>query len=137
MSESLNSSNDIEVLKVDAADGIVYGMAIVSTEDGEPYYDIQGDHIPEDVMRKAATKFMLGARNSKAMHGDVVKGMVVHSLPLTTDIAEALGMDDIDKTGWIIGMKPADKSVLRKFEDGEYTGFSIGGKGRREKVEDE
>ena len=125
-----------EVMKVDDSERVVYGYAIVSTIDGEPYYDSQGDYIPDTVMRKAATDFMLGERESKVMHDGEGIGRIVHSFPLTADIAKAYGFDT-DSTGWLIGMHISDDEVLRKFKSGELTGFSIGGRGVRIEVEDD
>ena len=127
---------ELRIAKVDDAARIVYGYAIISEIDGEPYYDSQGDFIPEDVMYKAANDFMAGARNGKIMHqGDAV-GQVIHSFPLTNDIAKAFGMDAV-KTGWIIGMHIGDVDLLEKFKSGELSGFSIGGRGHREAVAEE
>ena len=52
-----------EIKKVDEELGLVMGFAIICKIDGEPYFDTQGDHIPEDSMLKAATSaaFLPGA----------------------------------------------------------------------------
>lgn len=127
-----------EIAKVNDELGLVMGFAIVCTEDGEPYFDLQGDHIPEDAMLKAATDFALNSRIAGDMHerdddgATVVSGTVVHTFPLTSDVAEAFGIVT-RKTGLMIAMKPSDRAVLQKFKDGTYTGFSIGG----ERIEDE
>src|SRR5690349_15438196 len=39
-----------QVCKVDSNLGIVFGFAIVCTKDGEDYFDLQSDNIPEDAM---------------------------------------------------------------------------------------
>lgn len=112
--------------------GLVMGFAIVCKEDGEDYFDLQGDHIPEDAMLKASTDFMQNSRMARDMHkSDDESGQVVFAFPLTTEIAEALGIVT-KKTGLIIAMQP-DAEMLAKFKDGTYTGFSIGG----QRVEDE
>lgn len=113
------------VVKVDESLGLVFGFAIVSNVDGEPYYDSQGDHIPEESMLKAATDFMSNSRVAKEMHAGTQMGTVVFAFPLTTDIAKSLGIET-GKTGLLIAMQP-EASVLAKFKDGTYTGFSIGG----------
>lgn len=114
-----------EVVKVDESLGLVFGWALVCTEKGEDHYDLQGDHIPENVMVAATTEFMKNARVAKEMHqGDQI-GAIVHSFPLTKDIAEAMGIQT-EKTGWMVAMAP-EKGVLQKFSDRVYTGFSIGG----------
>jgi len=122
----------VKVEKVDDDLGLVLGFAIVCKEDGEDYFDLQGDHIPEASMLKAATDFMKNSRLARDMHqkGDE-SGQVVFAFPLTTEIAEALGIVT-KKTGLIIAMQP-DAEMLAKFKDGTYTGFSIGG----QRVEDE
>ena len=40
---------------------------------------------------------------------------------------KSLGFGPIEKTGIITGVYVSDDSVLEKFHNGEYTGFSIGG----------
>ena len=79
---------DTTLVKVDDALGLVMGFAIVSKIDGEPYFDIQGDHIPEDAMLDAATDFMQNSRVAKEMHQGDQAGSVVFAFPLTTDIAK-------------------------------------------------
>jgi len=113
------------VAKVDEGLGLVFGWAIVCTEKGARYHDVQGDHIPEPVMLKAVTDFMKDARVAKDMHtGDQI-GDVVHSMPMTSEIAKAFGIQT-EKTGWMVAMAPSPK-VLKQFASGERTGFSIGG----------
>ena len=115
----------ITVAKVDDELGVVFGYAIVCNEDGEPYFDKQGDHIPEDAMLKAWLDFAAHSREARQMHADGPAGTVVGSFPLTADIAAALGIA-APKTGLIIAMRP-DAEMLAKFKSGELKGFSIGG----------
>jgi hypothetical protein len=115
------------VLKVDDDLGLVFGWAIVSTEDGEPYYDTQGDWIPEDSMLKASADFMAHSRVLGDMHQTAEGGAVVFAFPMTAEIAKAFGL--VTKTtGLMIGVKPASAETLAKFKSGEYSGFSIGGR---------
>lgn len=116
-----------QVLKVDSDLGLVFGFAIVSNEGGEPYYDVQGDHIPEDSMLKAATSFMERSRVAKEMHQGEQVGDVLFAFPLTSEIASSLDITT-KRTGLLIAMKVRDEETLRKFRDGELTGFSIGGR---------
>lgn len=121
-----------QVVKVDAKLGIVFGFAIVCKKDGQDYYDLQDDHIPEDSMLKAASDFMLESRVAGDMHArddnenPVPAGDIVFAFPLTTDVAKALDIQTA-QTGLLIGYKPWDKGILAKYESGEYSGFSIGG----------
>lgn len=131
-----NTSNTItvggDVLKVDEELGLVMGYAIVSTVDGEPYYDSQGDYIPDESMLNASVDFMKNSRVAKEMHVGGEKGTVVFAWPMTAEIAKAFGLT-VTKTGLMIAMLPEDEEVLEKFKSGEYTGFSIGGS----RIEDE
>ena len=119
-----------QVVKVDRQHGIVFGWALVSTQDGQPYFDTQGDNIPEPDMLSAAVEFskcrVAGEMHEVGTDGQKVqKGEVLFAFPLTAEMASAL--DIVTKrTGLLIGMKPA-ADVLAKFASGEYTGFSIGG----------
>jgi len=114
------------ILKVDGDARIVYGFAVVCEKDGEEYFDEQQDYIPEEEMLDAATTFMISKREARDLHSEEAAGMVVHSLPLTKDLAKALNIEP-DRTGWIVGIRPDSDEVLKKYESGEYTGFSIAG----------
>lgn len=126
----------VKVSKVDERLGIVFGYAIVCKEGGEEYYDVQGDHIPEESMLRATADFMAGRRVAKVMHVGDPAGQVVFGFPITEDIAGSLGMS-VTKTGFIVGMRPDDSEVMQKFRDGELTGFSIGGRRIAETVVEE
>ena len=114
-----------KVEKVDEALGLVFGWGIICKENGADYVDVQDHHIPESAMVRATTNFMESARIAKDMHKGPAIGGVVHSFPLTTDVAKAMGIKT-KKTGWMVAMKPSPP-VLKKYASGEYTGFSIGG----------
>lgn len=121
-----------EVAKVDSELGLVFGFAIVSKINGVDYFDVQGDHIPEEAMLEASLDFMENSRAAKEMHeGDQI-GSIAFAFPLTTDIANAMNIRT-EKTGLMIALKPYDDEVLNRFKSGEYTGFSIGGR----RIEDE
>lgn len=124
-SDILCKYNRVELTKIDSELGLVFGFVIICTEKGEPYYDLQGDHIPEDVMLKASTEFMLHSRVAKEMHKGEPVGSTVFAFPLTSDIAKSMGIKT-DRTGLIIAMKP-NVETFNKFKDGSLTGFSIGG----------
>ena len=114
-----------KVLKVDDSLGLVMGHAIVCTKDGEPYFDLQGDHIPEESMLKAAMDFMQNSQVAKEMHTGDQAGTVVFAWPMTAEIAKAFRIVT-DTTGLMISMHP-DEDMLKRFQLGELTGFSIGG----------
>jgi hypothetical protein len=137
---------EVSVLKTDAKLGLVFGFAIVcktKNADGvfEDYYDtgsydendgkVYSDHITEQAMLEGVTEFMKSARVATEDHerdeddNPVQKGTVVHSFPLTEDIAKSLGIET-EKTGWLVAMQPAAE-MFKRFETGELRQFSIGG----------
>lgn len=137
MTSSVAFRVDTEIIKYDDSLGLVLGWAIVCNIDGQPYFDLQGDHIPEDAMLKAATEFMQTSRPASYMHkGEFVeRGSVVFAFPLTSEVAKAFGITT-KQTGLLIAMKP-DPEMLKDFKSGKLRGFSIGGyRGKDEEVED-
>lgn len=125
MSEVIQFSKGM-VLKADEGLGLVFGWGIICTEKGHDYFDLQGDHIPHDVMLNGVSDFMENARVAKDMHTGAQIGSVVHSFPLTPEIAKAFEID-CPRTGWLVAWKPYSKQILKAFVDGDRTGFSIGG----------
>lgn len=124
------TDNAVKMAKVDDSLGLVFGWAIISKLGGQDYYDTQGDYIPEEVMLKAAAEYMQNGAVAKEMHVGSEKGKVVFAWPMTADIAKSMGLAT-NQTGLMIAMKPDDKSMLEKFRNGTYSGFSIGGRGER------
>lgn len=130
------------VLKVSEELGIIYGFAVVCTEDGEPYFDLgetdadginRPDHIPESTMMKSATALAKSARIATEMHArdedgsPIRSGAVVHTFPLTQEIADALEITT-KRTGLLVGVQPEDPEVIEKAKAGKFGGFSIGGR---------
>jgi hypothetical protein len=114
------------VCKVDEKLGLVFGYAMVCKIDGEPYFDTQGHHIPEDTMLKKMAEFMEKGAVAKEMHRGEGVGRYLFAFPLTQEIAKSLGIE-VKMTGALVAMKPDSKEILEKFASGQFTGFSIGG----------
>ena len=125
-----------EVTKVDTEQRIVYGFASVVTKGGEVVVDRQGDVITADEMEKAATNFMLGARNGLTMHKGEPTTTIVHSMPFTKEIQSAFGIES-DLEGWLIAVKVHDDETWDRMKKGEFTGFSIGGRATKVEVPDD
>ena len=128
----LSSFLKTDVCKVSDELGLVFGWGIICKIDGEPYFDLQGDHIPEESMLRATADFMLKSRVSGDMHArdaagvPIADGNVVFSFPLTEQLAKAMNITS-DRTGWMVAVRPSPE-VLAKYKSGEYRGFSIGGR---------
>lgn len=127
--EPIHIAEDARILKLDDEQRIVWGWASVSTKGGTLVVDRQGDVIEPAEMVKMANDFMLESRTGKSMHGGNRVGEFIHSLPLTNELAKALGIET-DREGWIVGMKVYDEAVWADVKAGKYAGFSIGGRVR-------
>ena len=121
----MNKEIRVEIAKAHEELGMLFGFAIICNEGDEPYYDLQGDHIPEEAMLRAAVDFMVDWRYAYDSHVYGI-GTVIFAWPLTKDIAEAVGLET-KKTGLLIGLKVDNTDVITRFREGIYTGFSIGG----------
>jgi len=120
-----------QIAKVDEELGLVFGYGIVCKMDGEPYVDLQNQHIPEQVMLESALDFALHVNKGLDMHGKGDNGFekiggYPFLFPMTTEIAKSLDIQ-IKKSGLLVALKPTAVDVLQKFKDNTYTGFSIGG----------
>jgi hypothetical protein len=122
-----------QILKVDDEQRLIYGWASVITEKGEAVVDLQGDIIEADVLVKAVNEFMENVRVGKTMHVGEETGKVIHSMPVTKEIGDALGIQS-DREGWIVAYKVYDDSVWDRVKSGELRAFSIGGRAQREEL---
>ena len=120
-----------QILKADDEQRMVYGWASVVTEKGEPVIDRQGDVIMPDTLVKAVNNFMEHVRVGKTMHVGEQTGVIVHSMPITKEIGEALGIQS-DREGWIVAYKVYDDAVWDMVKSGELAAFSIGGRAIKE-----
>ena len=128
-----NTNIEGKILKTDDEQRMVYGWASVVTENGEAVVDRQGDVIEVGTLVKAVNEFMEHVRVGKAMHvGDQV-GVVVHSLPITKEIGDALGIQS-DREGWVVAYKVFDDAVWAMVKSGELAAFSIGGRAIKEEI---
>lgn len=117
---------DSKVLKVDEQLGLVFGWGMICSESGTPYYDSDAERVPAADMLKAVTEFAeASVRPTDTEHDKVPSGSVVHSFPLTDEIAKVFGIE-CDREGWMVAVRP-EPEVLAKFASGEYVGFSVGG----------
>ena len=115
------------IVKVDGE--LIWGWANVITEGGQPVTDVQGDQIEPGELVRFTTDFMVDHRIGKTNHEGDQTHVVVHSMPITYELAKAFGIDTADE-GWIVGVKP-DADTLARAKSGDLAAFSIGGEGNR------
>ena len=131
VSELTKTNIEGQILKADEEQRLVYGWASVVTEKGEPVIDRQGDIIEPETLVKAVNNFMEHVRVGKEMHkGDQI-GAVIHSMPITKEIGESLGIQS-DREGWVVAFKVYNDDVWDKVKSGELAAFSIGGRATKE-----
>ena len=123
-----------QILKADDEQRMVYGWASVITENGEPVVDRQGDMIEAETLVKAVNDFMEHVRVGKTMHVGEQTGVIVHSMPITKEIGEALGVHS-DREGWVVAYKVYDDSVWEMVKSGELAAFSIGGRAMKQEID--
>lgn len=130
----------VEVKKKNIRHGVVFGFAMTSSKDGQPYYDLNVDregaykgqrvpeHIDDDEIMASGVDFAESEdRPGNEMHRGPNVGKFLFIFPYTKDVAKDLfGVDNPPITGLAVGYKPP-VDVLAKFLSGEYRGFSIEG----------
>lgn len=125
-------------LVVDEEHGLVVGWGIVSTVNGQDYYDLnvdqagvhKGKKVPENITHGAVIKALIGAAEvgvlpGNEMHDGPDTGVFVGLFYMDDDIAKSMGMTT-EKTGLMVQYHPTP-DVLEKFKTGEFTGFSMEG----------
>lgn len=124
------NGDEIKIFKADEEARVAYGWATIITKNGEPVVDLQGDVISSEELVTATTEFMKSERNSLNMHEGSPIGQVVHSFPLTADIAKSLGIQT-ENEGWLVGIHVSDDATWNSVKDGSLSAFSIGGSATR------
>lgn len=123
----------VELSKVDESLGLIFGFGIVSTVDGEPLIDLQGEWIPPEEMLKASVEFMLAKREMRVQHTDDKAGDVIFAWPLTNETAKAFGITN-SQEGLMLAVRPHDPEILKQAAQGKFSGFSVGGLCAREEM---
>jgi hypothetical protein len=117
------------IFKVDKTKHLVYGVVLAPNEE-----DAQGDIINEDEIEKTAHKFMEDYRDQVSEMGIMHKKTTPHVVMVENYVAPSdfeLNGETVTKGSWVMVSKVKNKDIWKKVEDGEFTGYSIGGKGKR------
>ena len=129
-----NVSMPFEVLKSAPEQRMVWGWVSVSTVDGQPVVDVQGDVIPVDVLEKAAHDYLRDSRAGKRQHTGPQTAELVESIVFTAEKQAALGID-LGREGWFCGFHVTDDAHWAAVKAGQLPDFSIGGTGTRVPME--
>ncbi len=131
---------DIDIIKQNDDEQVAFGwLSVVEDKQGNVIVDSQGDVIEPEELEKAAYEFVLTSRKAGDMHKRTEGiGRLVESCVFTKEKQEALGIPEgVLPIGWFVGFKVDDKKTWAKIKKGEYTAFSIAGRGKREAIDGE
>lgn len=130
--EGYDMNGEITITKVDKKKGLVFGWASVIERDGEIVVDRDNDYIDDEwELEKSAYAFVTSCRVGGDNH--VRKGVshLIESMVITQEKIDLLGLPQDTQKGWWAGWQITDPDTLDALEKGEFTGFSVHGKGKR------
>lgn len=123
-----------EVVKLDEQRHRVTGFAMIScNKNGEPVYDLQGDHISPDELVKAVQDFasIVGEYRVDDMHDRSDTGRVVESMVLTAELQKSLSIPEgTQPIGWLVTVE-VPKAEFELVKAGKRPMFSIEARAQR------
>lgn len=125
-----------EIVKVEDQ-RLVFGWAsIAKTADGKTLIDRQDDYIDDvDHFEKSAYDYVLNCRDGGVMHLRKGVATVIESMVFTPEKIAKLGLPPGSlPTGWWLGFRVTDDQVWDLVKRGKFSGFSVHGRGRRERT---
>lgn len=126
--------------KFDEDEKTVFGWASITEQDGVPVIDRQGDTIDATEMAKAAYEYVIKSRKGGHQHKRTDTDEPLHvsdmieSMVFTPEKIAKMGLPPDTPIGWWVGYKVNDDAIWKAVKDGEITGLSIHGKGKRTPV---
>ena len=123
-----------KLFKVDTTKRLIYGVVLAPDE-----FDAQGDIIDTDEIEKSAHSFMESYNKQLAAMGEMHKKEAQQVTVVENYIAPEgfkLGEGEVSKGSWVMVSKVRNDKIWDKVLKGEYTGYSIGGRGKRVPVDD-
>jgi hypothetical protein len=126
-----------EIAKFDTDKRQVFGWCSITAINGEPVVDLQGDYVPLEEIEKAAYTYVVDSRKGGDMHkrdgeSPLHTSDLVESFVVTPEKLVKMGLpSDALPHGWWVGFKVNDDTQWEMVKNGERTGFSIHGAGRR------
>jgi hypothetical protein len=128
----------VPISKIDTDKQLVFGWASVSKLDGADVLDRQDDITPIEEVEPAAYAYVRSSRRGGHRHRRddadqaVAVSEMVESVVFTPEKLERMGLPpDAVPHGWWVGYKVTDSDVWDEVKNGELTGFSVHGTGKR------
>mgnify|MGYP001564862500 CR=1 FL=1 len=125
----VKKSVEISIFKKDEDSRLIFGEVLIPDVE-----DAQGDIISEEEIAKTARNFLVGYRQQTTSMGEMHKKeargvVVVESYVAPVDFV--VEDKDITKGTWIVVSKINSDKIWNLVKEGKYTGYSIGGRGKR------
>lgn len=131
--ESVKSFTISKIMKLDdSPERFVMGVVLEPNDgiDGELDPDAQGDYMGAEDIKKTAHGWLGKGGVMKIMHEDETTEIIpAESYIAQTDFT--LGTDEIKKGSWILGAYIDNDDVWELVEKGDFTGWSVAGRGAR------
>ena len=119
----------VKITKADKYRQIVYGVVLAPDE-----VDFQDDYMSAQDIEDSAHSYLIRSRIVGGQHEKKADAEVVESYIAPQDLKfeGQNGPQIVKKGSWVMAVKINDPGEWQKVLDGEYTGFSVGGRGERE-----
>ena len=121
---------EIGIIKMDDEQHLVYGLVLVPDVE-----DLQGDIVSKEDIEEAAHDYLVHSRLIKAQHRSPTDADVVESYVTPVDVQ--LGKGIAPAGSWIMVTKIHSNAMWDAIKKGDITGYSIGGIGTREPIQEE
>lgn len=115
-----------EFLQKDNEKRLVFGVVLIPDE-----VDAQDDILDADEIENASHEFMLNSGVIGQSHEGKAQAKVVESFICPVDME--INGQDIKQGSWLMTTKILDDDLWNQVKSGEFTGYSIGGIGKRMK----
>lgn len=124
----LKEDKVVPIFKANRVKQIVYGVVLAPNE-----IDSQNDIMFAEDIEKTAHEYLKDARVIGSVHTHQIKAYPVESFiaPQDFEVHGQYGNQMVTKGSWVLGVKIDDPVEWQKVENGDYTGFSVGGFGER------
>ena len=120
----------IGFMKMDEEQHLVYGIVLVPDIE-----DLQGDIVSKEDIEAAAHDYLVNSRLIKAQHRAPTDAEVVESYITQQDLPMGRGVAPAGS--WIMVTKVHSNAMWAAIKKGDITGYSIGGMGTREQIQEE
>ena len=117
----------VELIKLDDDQRLIYGVVLVPDVE-----DLQGDICSKEDIQEAAHEYLVKSRLIKAQHKAPTDAEVVECYIAPIDIP--IGKGIAPAGSWILVTKVNSSAMWTAVKKGEITGYSIGGRGKREEI---